>query len=498
MTREDLVKLFGLSLNEAADHVGVGRTLFKKVCRRHGIGVWPQVQGKGGGSAAAAAAAATSGPVTITPWMQMSGLPAAAPAVKGTGTGGAPEDASSSSKPMAVGSSAPRSSPGSRRRANKPAGLIKKTAQDEQQQPPPPPPPQQQQQQQQQRPPQPPQPPPPHLYGGAVEGQSQWQQLPRSGGAMIGGMSSSRTDQAVVPPRPPTMAERATKHGTDDDQHQVPPPKQPPPPPQQQQQQRQRQHQRQHQRQRQHQPSGQGALRHAFTMDSRQWLARSPSGTNLLIDSQQMAAVAVASQSGGGCGVGNRAYRAGGRQSPSSSWGTLEGVGDGWSSQPPITDKACAADEEEEAAEEEEEEEKEGGGGSYDSDSAESELGEPAHFRLRFAARPTSPVCSPLTKPMGAALQEIDSDPLWLEPLAPPSAQAEDVPAVVVTTAVCAGDKRTSSSSVERPTDPDPKGVTGVTGFKLSLHGDGLTAVTAEQEQMVAAGIPMSLQRAWA
>ena len=44
VTREKLDSLIklGLSVPEAARCVGVGRTLFKKICRRNGIMSWPK------------------------------------------------------------------------------------------------------------------------------------------------------------------------------------------------------------------------------------------------------------------------------------------------------------------------------------------------------------------------------------------------------------------------------------------------------------------------
>jgi hypothetical protein len=47
LTRDDLVQLFGWSLEDAARHVGLGRTSFKQVCRREGIEVWPQAGSSG-------------------------------------------------------------------------------------------------------------------------------------------------------------------------------------------------------------------------------------------------------------------------------------------------------------------------------------------------------------------------------------------------------------------------------------------------------------------
>lgn len=41
LTREDIEQLFGMSLEEAARVVGLGRTSFKQVCRREGIQAWP-------------------------------------------------------------------------------------------------------------------------------------------------------------------------------------------------------------------------------------------------------------------------------------------------------------------------------------------------------------------------------------------------------------------------------------------------------------------------
>ena len=38
---DDIAKLFGMSLNVAAQRVGLSRTAFKKVCRREGIDRWP-------------------------------------------------------------------------------------------------------------------------------------------------------------------------------------------------------------------------------------------------------------------------------------------------------------------------------------------------------------------------------------------------------------------------------------------------------------------------
>ena len=41
LKHDDIAKLFGFSLSEAAQRAGLGRTLFKKVCRREGIEHWP-------------------------------------------------------------------------------------------------------------------------------------------------------------------------------------------------------------------------------------------------------------------------------------------------------------------------------------------------------------------------------------------------------------------------------------------------------------------------
>lgn len=47
MTRSGLEAMFGLSLSRAATAMGVGRTLFKKVCRRNGIAHWPSFDASG-------------------------------------------------------------------------------------------------------------------------------------------------------------------------------------------------------------------------------------------------------------------------------------------------------------------------------------------------------------------------------------------------------------------------------------------------------------------
>ena len=47
VTRSKLEALFHLPLQEAATHVGIGRTLFKRVCRREGIRQWPQLSKSG-------------------------------------------------------------------------------------------------------------------------------------------------------------------------------------------------------------------------------------------------------------------------------------------------------------------------------------------------------------------------------------------------------------------------------------------------------------------
>ena len=43
LTREDIEQCFGMSLEDAARHIGLGRTTFKQVCRREGIQSWPGV-----------------------------------------------------------------------------------------------------------------------------------------------------------------------------------------------------------------------------------------------------------------------------------------------------------------------------------------------------------------------------------------------------------------------------------------------------------------------
>lgn len=48
VTRGQLEGLFNMKLRDAAKHIGVGRTLFKKICRRQGIVHWPHSQNPNG------------------------------------------------------------------------------------------------------------------------------------------------------------------------------------------------------------------------------------------------------------------------------------------------------------------------------------------------------------------------------------------------------------------------------------------------------------------
>ena len=129
ITAACLRKLSSLALTivgppQAAERIGVGRTLFKKVCRKHGIAQWPGVGSKQD---------VASGKKMFSPRAQAQPVTAAPPPpplpAADAEPVGEPGQIEQIQRPPAVKAGSalgvPRSNANSRRQATKPAGIQK-------------------------------------------------------------------------------------------------------------------------------------------------------------------------------------------------------------------------------------------------------------------------------------------------------------------------------------------------------------------------------------